>query len=481
VTRATFRIPTPLTKITQTQNRINNTMAAIASMLPYAQRLGQVYNGLKVVGGATAAYAGAKAVYKGGKRGARYVMGGPRKKVAKSAKAHPASGTGATAGYAGPMGNRRKSGRRAPAKRRRTVRKRKRAPARGENFFARNGSTSTLETSGTISDPDCVYLGHSSVVPEECFMNYMRALTRRLYKIATGWEADNVNAVIPYKTVGGAQLGNGHTIILKYVTNLGFNTKAEEITPVTDPSATIDMVAGMIKWRFLDVSSNNDIWKNRRLLWIQIVDDGTGFTRAHIDLQTVKVSVYTKSELKIQNVTIPSEGATSEDHVSNVPLVGRAYHFSSWQPKLTDDDNSYLTVGNQATGMVTWRANQSSGIQYQTWREPPQSAAFTNCSGMAVVRMEPGTIRNHVSMCRKTLGLDQFLLALSLNSNLAANRTPRLGGHELFAMERLIQLAGALPIKCVYEVNNFTGVSITSKKKTTMMQKVASTTQNSEP
>jgi len=369
------------------------------------------------------------------------------------------------------------------SRRRRAPYKKRGSRARGgENYFAQYGAIATKEVSGTLTDGDCVYIGHSSLVPDECIRTVVYALVRALYKRAIGYEADNMKSVIPYKTKSdGSQVGNGHSIIIKYCTNMNLNTKDQSKIDITGESSTIVTVGDAIFGRFRDMSTASDTAKNQRLLWIEIVDDTTGHTRAHMDLTCMRVNLFTKSELKIQNVTIPEVTATTEDNVNNVPLVGRSYHMSHWCPKTTDDDNSYLDTGIQTTGMITWRANQTSGVQYEAWKEPPPSKSFTNCTASSKIRLEPGTIRNHVSSTRKSMLLEDFLIAMAYNSTSVSNRNPRLGTHDMFAMERLLQLEGVLPIKIVYECNNFTGAVVSSKRRVAIMQKVTYATQNSIP
>lgn len=458
-------------------------------------RVGQAastYRALDEIGVPRAAYKVARTAYQGGKRkvfelyntiktaGTQTKRGGPRRTVSSS------SGTKAAAGYAGPIGRRRRVNpktRKRVVKRKRVYKKRAiRSRIRGENYYAKNGCIATKEIVGTITDPDCVYLGHSSLVPDECLRTLVYAIVRRLYKQAIGYEADNMKSVIPYKTTSsGAQESNGHSVIVKYANNLTLNTKNQDVITVSGTTETIVSVGDMILTQFRNVSTASDGWKNARLLWIAIIDDVTGHTRAHMDLSTMKVDLYSKSELKMQNVTIPDTSSVTEDNVNNVPLVGRYYHMSQWAPKTSDDDNNYLDAGIQDTGMITWRANQTWGQQFETWKEPPPSKAFTNCTASSLVRMEPGTVRQHTSVTRKVMRLEDFLIALAYNSSNVANKNCRIGTHDMFAMERLLSRYGELPIKLVYECNFFTAVSVSSSHKAAIMQRMTFGEQNSLP
>jgi len=407
---------------------------------------------------------------------------GPAKRRRVAAKRVVAT----TAGYAGSITRKRKFTRKRTGKRK-TYKRTKRSVLRGENYFAKRGALSTIEVSGTVSDPNCVYLGHSSIVPLECFRNFMYALIRRVYKEAIGYEASNIKSVIPYRTVPGTsfQVSNGHSIIVKWCDNLDTNAVQQQVMNITSTTHTIENVGDDCYDIFSHMSAAGNDWKNRRLLFIMCVDETTGNCRCRLDLQTLKVELYSRSELKIQNVTVPTPTDTTEDAVTNVPLVGRAYHLTEWCPKVADDASNSLALNNQDTGMVTYRAAANSSPAYESWREPPPSSAFTNCKGMTKVRMEPGHIRNHVSTTRKTMLLEDFLMALAVRREGGnTNRNPKLGVHDMIALERLLQTStggDGLPIKCLYECNTVTGVAVVPKYTTPMMQKFSTRTQNSLP
>ena len=409
------------------------------------------------------------------------VISKKRKTMSGSA---PRTGSYGGGGYAGRIVTKKK---RTYSKKRKSVKrksyKRKRnARVKGENHFASLGATSTREISGTITDGDCVYIGHSSMAPTELLRVTVYALMRKLYIEATGWDGDNLKSIIPYRmTATNAQVSDGHKVVVKYVDNLALNTKNQYVLPVSDPSQTLESIGNLMANWFFSFSSQEGIWKDTRLLWIAIIDDGTGFMRAHIDLTSAKVDVYTKSELKIQNCTIPETGATTEDNVLNQPLVGRSYRFNSYLPQSADDDQNYIDALDQETGVTTWRANHPSGQQYETWKEPPPSKAFVNCAGSTQLRLEPGHIKMHTNSTRKTMGFENLLIALAVRPGNNNQRSTRVGEHDLFALERVLQIAGVLPIKLIYECNIMTCATVSTRKRHAIMQRVTYVTQNSMP
>lgn len=405
-----------------------------------------------------------------------------KRKTMSGSTTNPGSYSGA--GYAGRFGKKKRTYSKKRKSYKRKIYKRKRvARVKGENYFSSYGATSTREVSGTITDPDCVYLGHSSLAPSELLRVTVYGLLRKLYNEAIGWDGDNLSTIIPYRmTALGAQVSDGHKVVLKYVTNMSLNTKDQYVLDCTALDLTLAGVSEFFYTFLSQFSSQDTDWKNRRLLWISIVDTGTGHTRGHIDLNSAKVSFMTKSELKVQNCTIPETGAVTEDHVLNQPLVGRTYSFKSYLPASTDDDQNYIDAIDQESGVMTWRANQSSGVQYETWKEPPPSKAFSNCAGSATVRLEPGHIKMHTSITRRVMSFESLLMALCIRQGGNTNsRSTRVGQHDLFALERVLQIAGVLPIKIIYECNILTCATVLTRKRHSVMQKVTYRTQNSLP
>jgi len=404
------------------------------------------------------------------------------------AKSAQATGGGDGAGYVGRFRN-RKGGKRRPSKRRskRPAKRRSKRVVKGENFYARRGAIATLEVSGSISDSHCAYLGHASFAVGQAIEMCSIAIARRIFKEGIGYEADNLKSVIPYRTSGADQFSDGGTLIVKKV-NIDSGVKST-VAYIIPPNATLTDVGGWLSLNVMQYISAQagvgtgdtpPVDRSTRWLWIQLVDIPTGHTRTHIDLTTMMVDLYSRSELKIQNVTIPATGATETDNVANVPLIGRHYEMSHWQPVTSDDDMVVLNRLNQDTGVLGVEIKPTSGSlpqQYETWREPPPSKAFLNCKRSSKLHLEPGTIKNHISSLRSSMSLERFLQAIHIRRNNTSNRSVSIGRFDLFAFERMIQLAGDLPLKINYECNYFTGVAVTHRNRTAIMQKVSDVSQ----
>jgi len=395
------------------------------------------------------------------------------------------------AGYVGRLRGKRAKivrRRRMPVKKRvsrkRGTYKRKSRVVKGENYYGRVGAIATLEVTGALSDSDCVYIGHSSFAVTEMMRMLSAAIMRKLFKMALRWEPDNIKTTIPYRLAAGAQISNGYMLVVKKI-NTDDNVKTQD---EYTPTAATHGIEDPAEWFLLnhlnaisaEASSSTAVERNNRLLWLHLVDVGTESVRAQLDLTTLMCEVYSKSNLKIQNVTVPSATATEADNVNNVPLIGRSYHMSNWQPMTADDDMGPLNRVNQDTGVLGVEIKQSGtlGSQYVTWKEPPPSKAFINCVSSVPQRMEPGTIKNHVSIMRTKMSLPRILEAIHIRRGNVLNKTVKIGKHDLFAFERMISVPGELPLKIIYECNVFTGAAVYTRKKGIMMQAVKSVAQS---
>jgi len=461
-------------------------MALYPSVLPYLQAAQTVGSGLQA----------ANTVVREGQQLSRRVFGtqtsNKKRKVNGGYASTQTSGGGAynQAGYAGRLRGKRAKivrRRRMPAKKRvkkRRTYKRKSRVVKGENYYGRVGAIATLEVTGALSDSDCVYIGHSSFAVGQVMRMLSVAIMRKLFKMALRWEPDNIKTTIPYRLASGAQLSDGYMLVVKKI-NTDDNVKTQdEYTPLASTHG-IENPADWFRQNHMEAisaqaSSSTAVERNNRLLWLHLVDVGTESVRAQLDLTTLMCDIYSKSNLKIQNVTVPTVNATEADNVNNVPLIGRSYHMSNWQPMTADDDMGPLNRVNQDSGVLGVEIKQSGtlGSQYVTWKEPPPSKAFINCVSSLPQQMEPGTIKNHVSILRRSMSFPRLMEALAIRRGNVLNKSVKIGNHDLFAFERMITVPGELPLKIIYECNLFTGAAVYSRKKAIMMQAVNSTAQS---
>jgi len=335
---------------------------------------------------------------------------------------------------------------------RRFPRKRAGAAAKGENYYARYGTTDTLEVSGVVSDPNCVYLGHSSFSATRILQSAVQAILRKLYIAAIGFDVSSISETIPY-TNGNS---GGHSVHLwsRIGNTGGSQTEYHAIADGVSISAISAFSHPVGAWfqGLLDL--------DRQAMRISIMDNTTNLVRATLDLTKCTLDYYFKSEMKIQNVTISATGSDEADDVNNVPLVGRSYEFKTWSPSF----NQTLSAGNilnavpVLTGVNVRRAGEFESAM-SGMREPPPSKVFMGVVKTDKVRLQPGTIKSDWLIGSGKITLDRFIGGLQTIPGHSFNRRVMFGRHSMVALEKVIGIAGTLPIKVYYEVNHFIGIS----------------------
>jgi len=331
---------------------------------------------------------------------------------------------------------------------RRFPRQRAGTAAKGENYYATHGVTDTMEISGIVSDPNCVYLGHSSFSSTRLLESAIMSILRKLYIAGISIDFDSISGTIDYANGSSA----GHTLTVDWRNRDG--TAGDFVWSVPAGQSMYNIATGAVGAVFKGACE-----LDRQLTRIKLSDNGTNITRASLDLTKTTIEYYAKSEMKIQNVTISNTASDEADDVNNVPLVGRNYEFKNWYPTTNSASNSMLVNSvNQFLGLTLARSFELP----IAFSEPPPSAVFTGCIKSEKTRLQPGNIKSDWLIDRGSMSLDRFLQALDFEDQftvLTRTRKPKIGRHSMMALEKVISISGTLPIKVFYEVNHFVGVA----------------------
>nr|QJI53648.1 MAG: capsid protein [Cressdnaviricota sp.] len=375
--------------------------------------------------------------------------------------------------------SRRKRGPRAKRTYKRK-RARKSATLHGETYHATHGTTTTFEVSGTVSDPDCVYIGHAPYVPEELMKVIVAAVLRRLYFKAIEWDCTNQKDYVPYRAGNSA----GHTISVAYGTAQDSNAGTFS-HHLIGPNQSFSQVAEIILQKFLDFSGGGSADnQNGKLQYIELTDTTSGDLKARINLINLQLELHCVSTLKIQNTSFATGGSSEADDVHNIPLIGKSYTFKGISPSPTDIYAGKMSIVGGASGMTLCRSHENgTATIYESWREPPVAKAFTNCKTSCKVQLPPGSIKSDVVVFKKRLAFEPFIRALRLRNVEPTSSTQggMLGTSAMIALEKMISISGAGNIRTNYECNFLMGASVFEKHRPVAMQKVVYLTRNSDP
>lgn len=365
-----------------------------------------------------------------------------------------------------------------------------------KNMYLAKGFQHTIEVNGQVSDPDCVYVGHSTFSPVLIIEVIAQALLRKLLTKA-GWNCTSITQNIP------GYLANTSDCWLFRITRINKDTGVSTSFDYSTPAATdvnIQQICGNSStgtaplWPdFLNIlkefaggsggtSTSNMNVPYKLMLYRQEANVGIFHQfQCELNLANEKVHLMSSSNLKVQNRTVSADGSGSIDSVSNNPIQGYLYHFKNGAPYTRIEDAFLLEKMISVTGAITVRAAEMTGSATGL-TEPPSGKIFSNCSGQSRIRLDPGNIK-HDRINHKVNGkpLLQFLTAFGYGQGTTGNFKKLFGKSALIAFEDVINVNVSYNITIAYEVNRLYGCYLTTSKASPALGARYQMTQNSVP
>jgi len=316
--------------------------------------------------------------------------------------------------------------------------------------YSSKGYTSCAEIYGTASDPDCVYVGHSTYQTDQMAIAIVGALLRSLLKKA-GFDPDTPDQEIPFNSYNDS---SGFELRYNTIDTDGATTANVYAIPnnttlqtLIGNSGLFGLVAGRMNKD--DGFSRYDLER----IALYSLDGTTGRLAAEINVQREHVELEVTSTLVVQNRTKPATGSsTSTDVVDNQPLKGILYGIHNGMPTLATMGSDGLDGMNQ-NGVLLQQASDLSPAQY--FKEPPPPKLFTNCKKWVHVELEPGSMKRtslhfRVSGTFNTV-IQQKLTNQSSTVGPPVNLKRAPGKCELFALEERLETGSLNLITVAYE------------------------------
>jgi hypothetical protein len=199
------------------------------------------------------------------------------------------------------------------------------------------------------------------------------------------------------------------------------------------------------------------------------------------------LTAYSVVRMHIQNVTPADDGGLSTDRVDVNPIKGKLMRFKDPTPVIKDhrgiDDTATINYGyvlqNDINGDgIIWPnpATPPGG----PWTQLPTADMFRNCSGMANISLEPGSIKDY-SLTFKFSGTIQALMKgfnnsqWQFSSSAPISRTipstvnKQFGQSFMFALEKRMPTGNAaVSVNFHYEL--YVGSCFGGRRKTPMMR-----------
>jgi len=328
--------------------------------------------------------------------------------------------------------------------------RRPRARAKSGKRFqrAKQGVVYNTEHGTLVQAGFTQYIGHHSVPIEMAKAAVFAAIVKRIQEVA-GMSYTSQEDVF----MGGKQCN----IIVTTQTSPGV---AEVDTTIAIPAAsTINFAIGLLRSTTLAFFAENEDATLQRLV-VQMVS--FNYQPVILHFKESKVSIYSKSTLKIQNRSKNALG-TEADEVDNVPLYGKSYQgIGNGTSHIRDTSSHFLA--SAATGLIAYSANAANEEYY---KEPPFGYEFRDVKRTGKARLEPGEIKTSLLITSKTLLLNKFLQQLvnSGSITLIKPRFPAVGEFRFFGLEKMLETsADPTPILVAAEHNTRMSISVSTPR-----------------
>lgn len=357
--------------------------------------------------------------------------------------------------------------------------------------YQQKGYCQTTELYGTVVDPDCVYLLHSTYSAEMFAESIAQALVRKLL-IKAGFEITswhNVVQPLSWNSVINASSSQGWFIQLDTQDISGvtgkldyvFEANLKFVDIANKTFAGADFSLKLFIERCLRSVAPG--YANPRYLRLYM-ETGQA-TRPYslvsaLNLQDEYVQLSSHSILTVQNRTAPAgavvgvgETATTEA-VDAQPLFGKLYQFKSGVPRFVGDDvaANFEIERLNYKGMHLVRAGQLLKM-----KKPPVSSVFGNCRKANDISLNVGVVKNSYIVSQFKGGLLDFLAKNSSKaiSGVAANTAVPVysyvpGHSEMVALEERMNTGSSNQIQVGYQCAKTVGCFLVTKKKPCILE-----------
>lgn len=356
----------------------------------------------------------------------------------------------------------------------------KNATKKRDDVYVKAGRTGGLhdqETFGLVTDPNCVYIHHSTYSFNAISFAVRFALIRKVFHLA-GIPVVNRFEELPLQTPTnsiGFRIEYLHYNPLTGVqTTVGYNTVDNEtLTDVTNSFVGFDTA---LEQYMGGAFPNQEPLK--LLLYRADLHATTDFRlAAQLNISDEEMHLNCYSNIKVQNRTVGDAavaGDRATDRTDSQPVVCTLYHFNNADPRLRSSTNYGSTVnvlsGCSPDTIKLLRAGSvaaplSFGALNEFQNAPPKSI-FQNCPRLSKTVIQPGEIREAiVSYAIVGRGL-AFFKKLTFEGTNAGVTTVSgvLGRSQMLVFEEKMRTVGTNPVSIHYERKHKTACySITRK------------------
>lgn len=367
------------------------------------------------------------------------------------------------------------------------VKKRVKKPKYKHNLKLLTGVSLTKETGSTVTDPNCVYVGHGTFASDIALRQVCLAIVKYLFAKKSITMVNSADQ----PTAEGS--------------NERFNIQFFYYENSMKKDLNFFVVSGVVGWKFQDYADElykqiNDMIDFARvptgspapepfglmdISFQEIVFEsfnGSDSNRmaVHVNITKMMLHLGIKSSLKLQNRSTAADGDHAVTDVDNVPLYGKSYEAKGTAFRFIDKHRETATTGaylpfalKNVYGCFKYSAaNDSTGVL----KEPPQPALFTNLIKHGKAKLDPGQLKTSVLTDSIHLTFEQFFKLYfryrgsGKNSTLGVKQAfAPLGKSIMFSFEKMLGIAAEDSIdngkiNLAFEHNYWISVKVTNEK-----------------
>lgn len=341
------------------------------------------------------------------------------------------------------------------------------------------------EITGSVDDPDCVYLYHSPFQVDKTVQAIVGALIRTLLRKA-GIEVGNEMNELLFNTYDNAL---GATILFTFQDLTGVTTSyyVETFNDWTFEFlvATAAQVVGPsnIGYHFKQFILGLSEFKPYSMSLY--MEDKFGVTpeaktsrlAAHVTLGDEYVVLRQYSCLTLQNRTKASNATGFEmDRIDSQPLTGKLYEFKNGDPRLKTaqrigtgiiDQHEQVYSTGDIKGVRAWGSVDLPSAYLM--REPPDPTLWRNIAKSSSIKLEPGAMKKCVLTVEYKYRLPTLMSKLRVDSfknsnNMLSYEGLHSGKCQIIALEEQLATPADNFITCQYEYENKTSCYTYTKK-----------------
>jgi hypothetical protein len=357
-----------------------------------------------------------------------------------------------------------------------TKRSTKKGMDSGVNNYAKYGVVTNRETNNQIEDPDCVYVGHSSIAANPLIRTVWYAVIKKIFKMS--------GIQIRDMTEGNSMKENFRVVLTGKTVDNDNQVQFTNISVLAGVGSYEDIANHFSSW--IIANWFGIAYENAHMSFLEVVSEPAGGDEiifAHLNLEHFNVSYFSKSTLRMQNRTQPPGVTDAQaDDVNNVPLTGRSYLCKGASPQWTGRPLYDGTLPGVLFGFVIDSSNgtlQKAAQQNPIWtgsepkrralREPVLPKSFKNCYKSAKQRFQPGEIKISTLYDTRKMDFNYFHYSMRIVHALGDPLLPRtqvrvaVGKCEIFAFEEMISY-GEQKVTVTWEVDRDQGAMLVAKK-----------------